>query len=326
MTASHLDGIKSLLDHAPPIAHLDIRSNRLAFTARHSAFWNFVKEDYLAAFIHGCRTRIDADDIVLWRSAGLVLTSQGQLVTHGASENMVGLDIDPQSVDTISNALVWIMCRLMNLLAHDKQDVSSASGPPSSYFDPRIGQSGRSSSSQDVHSTWDVISQVLDSWFQDLPETFRLCLRVHSQSSTSIADRRLFEESYYSIPMCAATLQHYHFARILLLLNKPVSPVSQGSSMRSRLQAYRQVSKNVEKHAREICGIAISRPPSRVRIHMVQPLYAAGLCLEQSEERKMVLELLQDIEEELGWPTRYRIKALKDEWGWEEGSSIINVE
>ena len=117
-------------------------------------------------------------------------------------------------------------------------------------------------------------------------------------------------EVFFSIEQCAAAIQLYHFARILLLLNKPRA--RQGVS---RLKAYREVSSEAIKHAREIVGIALGRPVPAVRVEMLLPLYMAGGCLEADEERKVVLEVMKAIEKDTGCSTEVTVRSLIDEWG-----------
>ena len=88
--------------------------------------------------------------------------------------------------------------------------------------------------------------------------------------------------------------------------------------MHGRLRNYRQVSEEVDHHVREICGIALSKPPFAVRVQMVQALYLAGLCLEGNDEPQIIVSLLREIEVDLGWQAEYRVKDLKKEWGWGE--------
>lgn len=47
-------------------------------------------------------------------------------------------------------------------------------------------------------------------------------------------------------------------------------------------------------------GIALSRPEASVRVHQTQPLYVAGQCLTHNSERKLVVDLLRNIETDLG--------------------------
>lgn len=122
-----------------------------------------------------------------------------------------------------------------------------------------------------------------------------------------------FAEVFYSLPCCSVTMQHYHFAQIILLLHQPRDD---SNSFRDRLRQYREIPEKIVHHSREICANALGRPPGHVRIHMLQPLFVAGQCLESSEERKVIIGLLRGIETDLGWATEYRVKELLGEWGW----------
>jgi hypothetical protein len=126
---------------------------------------------------------------------------------------------------------------------------------------------------------------------------------------------------FFSIPLCGASIQHYHFARILLLLYKPQTAFEAGISVSNRIRTYRDIAKQIDHHSREICGVALGRPPGFVRIHMLQPLFIAGQCLEKTEERKVILDLIRGIENDTGWATEYRAKELIAEWGWESHES-----
>jgi hypothetical protein len=128
--------------------------------------------------------------------------------------------------------------------------------------------------------------------------------QVFSQESSP------FPEVLFSKPSSAATMQHYHFARILLLLHGPLN----FESPATRLRAYRDMMKEVKNHASEICGIAAARPDPAARILMVQPLHLAGQVLEDDRERRAIVQLLQDIESDLGWSTKDRVKQLFEEW------------
>lgn len=123
-----------------------------------------------------------------------------------------------------------------------------------------------------------------------------------------------FPEIYFSLPTCAAAMQHYHFGRIALLLNRPPDVVSAPSTAFDRLQGYREVTKEVEYRCREVCGIALGRPPGGVRIYMVPLLFAVGQCLERAEERQIIVDLLRGVEADLGWPTEYAVQKLLASW------------
>ena len=49
---------------------------------------------------------------------------------------------------------------------------------------------------------------------------------------------------------------------------------------------------------------------------MLLPLVAAGSCLEDDGERKVVVELLRAVEADTGVGTEGRVRDLEGEWGW----------
>jgi hypothetical protein len=124
--------------------------------------------------------------------------------------------------------------------------------------------------------------------------------------------------------MCAAALQLYHFAQILLLLNQPVDE-HDARNPANRLRMFRKVAEESEHHSRQICGIALGRPPPAVSRQMVHSLYLAGSCFEEKEDRAMVLELLDNISKETGAPTAHRARELKTQWGWQEEPRVKEV-
>lgn len=178
----------------------------------------------------------------------------------------------------------------------------------------------------DRYAEWDELRCGAMDWFEKLPYTFRPCARVSwppSEHDGSVSGLPLFSEICFSILMCAASVQHYHFARILLLLHQPVARL-QGHNIADRLRRYRHISEEVDHHAREICGIALANSPGAVRIHMLQPLYLSGLCLEHREERETILKLLRGIEAELGWTTSHRVDRIQADWSRENGWTIVS--
>jgi hypothetical protein len=109
-------------------------------------------------------------------------------------------------------------------------------------------------------------------------------------------------------------MQLYHFARMNLLLHRPLGTKTGKSG--SRLKAYREVSVEAIRHAHEIIGIALGRPQPAIRVEMLLPLCLAGACLEVDEERRVVLDLLEAIEQDTGFNTESRRENLTQDWGW----------
>jgi hypothetical protein len=256
--------------------------------AQLATFWHFARCDYLAAYINHSSTRLDTADASLWRSAGLLIDDRGMIVPGGAEPG------DSPREDMIANALVFIISKLMNLLV------------PSSKARPN-----------DLNR-WEALQLELDIWFESLPDSFTRCWRLDVDSASADPARTHFAEVYYSIPLCSVTMQQYHFARILILL---YAPSEASASVRNRLRNNSEIPIKITHHSREICAIALGQPPGYARIHMQQPLFVAGQCLEDPIERNVILELLRDIETDLGWTTDYQVNSLRKEWGWEGNMS-----
>lgn len=155
----------------------------------------------------------------------------------------------------------------------------------------------------------------LQRWYESLPPTFAPSARTKYTTSTEGGENvKDMEMIWYDIPMCAATMQSYHMACILLLVNRPQESTAIRSTVSARLRSYRLIQREVLRHGKEICGISLSDPPDAVRIHSVQPLFVAGQSFHERLEQELVLKLLSDIETELGWATNYQVRKLTDEW------------
>ena len=230
--------------------------------------------------------------------------------------------------DMISNALVWLMSKLINYIAAGESFHPTPAGyrPESS---PGEETSSIGVSQQMLLEKWGVVRQELDVWFAGLPETFRPCVRLEPSRQVCQASEETsstpFSEIWYSIPMCGSTMQSYHMARILLLINKPHESTARRSTVSNRLKSYRSIEAEIRYHSREIVGFALSRPEASIRIHQLQPLFVAGQCLTEPGERRVILDLLRGIEADLGWATEYRVQQLLREWGWDESNKFIQT-
>ncbi|KAK5994494.1 Transcription activator AMTR1 [Cladobotryum mycophilum] len=265
--ARHLDGVKSLLDILgsstrqlrTPLDDVRIPETYVFSRAQRAVFWNFAREDYLAAYINGVNTRLDTEDGQLWRWAGLPLDDQGCL---GLTPSKEGIEMEKSPLsreDLAANALVWLLSNLVNLLSCSEET-------------PRHQQS----------------------WLGVLNTGARLP----------------FPEIVYGLPSCAATMQHYHFAQLLLILHEPLKTEVGSAPATARVRRYRELMKRIDQHCKEICGISLGKPAGAARIHMLQPLFLAGQLLEEPREQQIVIDLLRGIEADLGWATAYRVEQL----------------
>jgi hypothetical protein len=234
----------------------------------------------------------------------------------GAAGYPEGEDIMKE--DLISNCLVWIISKIVNFIS---------SGDNFHLTDNRPMAGPLGVSQQALIERWYRLESELDAWYSGVPETFRPCARMdpskltHHRPANENEDISTLQEIWFSLPMCASTMQHYHMARILLLINKPHESTSRRSTITLRLQSYRSIEAEIAFHSREIVGIGLSRPDGSVRINSLQPLFVAGQCLTDSRERRTTVRLLRSIESDLGWATEYRVQQLLKEWGWDESTT-----
>jgi hypothetical protein len=259
---------------------------------RRAAFWNFAREDYTAAYIHGTRTRLDTEDFAMWRAFGLEITDNGDLHLQSLERSEMVDGAKATSEDLVAHTLLWIVLSIMNYIGDER--------------------------AVDKSERWIKLREQLDMWHRFLPDHFQPCVKskqYRDAEDSATLQHEPFTELFFSLSVCAATLQLYHFAWILLLLHKPATLPSGNGSVSEILRSYREALQKVGSHCRDICGIALAHSDQATRVHMQQPLYVAGLCLDTPEDRKVILELLREIEVQTGCPTGLRMQQLLAEWG-----------
>ena len=242
------------------------------------------------------RTFLNTEDFEMWRSVGLRIQDDFSLY-----DNPDKIRNDPlhcrQIAETVSHTLLWLVLRVMNYLASESDEITTLRLP-----------------------MWLQLTRQLDEWYANLPQTFQPCAQIKYplQRRSGTHQTSHLTEVFFSMNVCAAALQLYHFARILLLHNKPCQ------SHDAIVRPY-QTSTEATKHAHQIVGIALGRPHPAVRVEMLLPLYIAGLCLEADEERKVLLELLRAIEQDTGCSTESRCVELMDRWGWSQEGMDVGI-
>ena len=320
----HLDGTKTLLDRKSlfdivegsmmPLQPQELMPRPKISRARQATFWNFARQDLLSALITEKQTRLDTEDLPMWKDAGLSIDEDGFVRPSNLTDN--GLpEGDSMKEDMISNALIWIMSKIVNFAVAG--DAGPSQGKALWESIDQAAPPGR----------WIQLERQLENWHAGLPETFKPCAEISPQCAPLELpdgdDRSVFTEIWYNMPMCASTMQSYHMARMLLLLNQPHFSTIGRTTFFKRLDSYKCVAADIMHHARAICGIAMSRPHSASRIHSVQPLFIAAQSLEAVMERKAVIRLLRAIEHDTGWATAYRVTQLLEYWKWPENLDSV---
>ncbi|KAF7626328.1 hypothetical protein AFLA_013721 [Aspergillus flavus NRRL3357] len=119
-----------------------------------------------------------------------------------------------------------------------------------------------------------------------------------------IQDDKPFTTIWFARSVCASSWQMFHLAQILLFTSCPTQDCS-------CLVAFRRIEGKLLYYARQICGIAQSKPYGSCRVNSVQPIYYAGCCFSNNDEREAAIMLLEDIENDLGWAAKYRAWDLR---------------
>ncbi|KAL6162238.1 hypothetical protein ACJQWK_11180 [Exserohilum turcicum] len=268
--------------------------------ARRATFWNIVRQDVLAAYINQTRTRIDTENFIMWKQAGLPIDDQGFL-NNSESGNCTSLGFGGTSRESLlCNSLTWLMARLANFLASLNQLPLEANVARSGMFNETPSKS------------WWSLQRQFQVWHESLPVTFRPSTTgsdlFHTLGPQSVADPKpTISEAWCSTPLCASAEQLYHMSQILLHnCGRHI--------MNAQPKACHAICAVCKMHSRKIIGISLAHVDGAVRINSVQPLFVAGLCLDELIERRVLINLLRRIEKDFGWSTEARVYQMLQQW------------
>lgn len=163
---------------------------------------------------------------------------------------------------------------------------------------------------------WAHIDMEFTEWYNTLPaEYFAYVSQTLPPTQNDI--KYLHPETWFGSDTCAIAMAFYHMARILLLINQPQETfLAMQPHKNDLLGSYNALQRNLSHHAMEIIPIARGMTGSiTVQKYMLQPLYIAGRCLSNWDERSLVIEHLKHIESNLGLATDYCVRSLAEEWG-----------
>lgn len=109
---------------------------------------------------------------------------------------------------------------------------------------------------------------------------------------TSASPSDVFKPLWIHPPEFGVALQAYSFAKILVLLHKPVS---------SGFDGYMKMQRSLSEAVDTICGVAMESTDEGCQLLSAQCLYGAGLCVQDSLKRNTILSLIERSEERVGW-------------------------
>ncbi|KAK1972333.1 hypothetical protein LY78DRAFT_391933 [Colletotrichum sublineola] len=210
-------------------------------------------------------------------------------VNHWASridlEADVALFLANPGHDMWANYAVYLCAQVLDLLAP-----LAKANPGGLFFD-----GPRNDTSYQVR--WMKLWRFVEDWHRRRPSEMQHIMSIPS------SDTEPFPKILYSNPAAISGNQLYHTASLLMLQNRPAS-LRLSPKPRSALW-----------HARQICGISMTNHHHGAWTNSVQPLWIAGRCMSHPAEHRAILELLEKIEQESGWCTKWRADDLKDFWG-----------
>ncbi|OHF00466.1 hypothetical protein CORC01_04216 [Colletotrichum orchidophilum] len=210
-------------------------------------------------------------------------------VNHWASpvnlETDVGLFLNSPGHDMWANYAVYLCAQVLDLLAP-----LAKANPGGLFFDgPRNDMRYR--------VQWMNLWRYVENWHSRRPSQMQHIMSIPS------SDAEPFPKILYSNPAAISGNQLYHTASLLMLQNRPAS-LRLSPRPRSALW-----------HARQICGISMTNHHHGAWTNSVQPLWIAGRCMSHITEHRAILQLLEKIETESGWGTKWRADDLKEFWG-----------
>ncbi|KAE8382281.1 hypothetical protein BDV26DRAFT_15738 [Aspergillus bertholletiae] len=282
--SGHLHGIHKLLrPYLSDIMTLPTAAHGpQPMKAINAVYWFFALNDMLDAYVNKRSTRLDFRKVFIWRRMGLPLDDSGYL--------MPGYIDEAHRETILFKALIRLMCQLVN-------------------------------SDLDNSVEWNAINEQLDRWQAILPLSFSSAVSwataVGSDDTPQASSSELFtHESWFPRDVCAISMAFYHMGRMLLLIHRPVEAfLRQSHTSPDLLTAYHTLQQGLHLQAMKIIAIARGAPNSTVRKYLLQPLYVAGRCLADARERQELLDILQQVDDDLGVFTDYRQKDLSKEWG-----------
>lgn len=252
------------------------------------------------------RTRIDTENLALWRNMGLLIEDDGTL-TLCSSSNSLSTTPEHARDKVLSYTLIRLLCKLIDYLA------------PLANVGSLVMQT-ESNSANHGNADYIYLEHQFDSWFQILSPSFHPDGTFLTSQANGGMGSGLFErELWFSNDLCSTTMMYYHMARMLLLIHRPSDLLSgatstSGGTSFDLLRAFRDIKQKLQVHASEVISIVRGTPCDAIKLRAIQPLYVAGRCCSDTRDRRLLIEMLRDIQDKLGIATEYRIKTLLQEW------------
>ncbi|KAK4499225.1 hypothetical protein PRZ48_009738 [Zasmidium cellare] len=147
---------------------------------------------------------------------------------------------------------------------------------------------------------WTRLFEVLERWYLDRPQEMLPLLTIPSPSSNP------FPTILYANGPAVSGNQLYHTASLLMHKHRPPHLQFPPTHRKPHSLLW---------HARQICAISLSNTHHGCWTNSIQPLWVAGQHMSHPSEHEAILKLLERIERETGWATKWRAEDLREFWG-----------
>lgn len=253
--------------------------NGFAGGVEQALFWCFARMDVCGGLISSVKTLIP---ISRWAS-GADLEADSRAFVQVA--DFCGW----------ANYSVYLLAQVIDLLMPDNS--SAARQRPD---DEKKSHRGHLSwTNTEFVGRWTQLWHYICDWLDRRPAPLLPTMTIPSSDPSAP-----FPTIIFSNPAAISSNQLYHTASLLMLQNQP--PACRNPLPKPR---------SILWHARRVCAISISNDHHGAWTNAIQPLWIAGRCMSNPTEHKAIIYLLDKIEKESGWGTKWRADDLKAFWG-----------
>ncbi|KAK6507108.1 hypothetical protein TWF481_005557 [Arthrobotrys musiformis] len=203
------------------------------------------------------------------------------------TEDVWHLDTSPESMcvlreDELGNRVMFILGQIINYCAKDEIEKNEHN------VTERLRRA-------------EVLEKKLEDWKRCLPDSYEPLTRMKDKDG-------IFEALWYSPACCGIAVQVYYFAKIMLMMHKPQPP------SQDRYQHFLAAQRQYKQCTQMIIGISLADVDESYHLISLQCLYAAGLVLDGKEERRILSNLIREVQHRTGRLTYYLVDELQKLW------------
>jgi len=271
---------KAWHQHLDGCAHLleAVGINGFSGGVDQALFWCFARMDVCGGLIASSKTLIPVEH---WASSGMGLDADVNRFRSVGDYNVYACEA------------VYLIAQILDLLAFHSNLAGRVGATPHAPTETDAAYSAR----------WTRLWHHISTWYTTRPAEMLPISSFTPPTSSFTPPTSPFPHLLYSNPAAMSGNQLHHTACILMLRHKPPNTTVTPKP------------NSIFWHARQICGISISNDDHAAWTNAIQPLWIAGQWMSHESEQKAILQLLEKIEKQSGWSTKWRAEDLKEFWG-----------